>query len=190
MASSTTVFARQTAHTPSPSLDSRRQGYISSAVPFQAARADSLAPGSGNLLYGSRSSSTQTLGAPAGYQSESMVNPIHTIYQANGIHPEGVHIVKVTGDTVQLESGPIASAFLHKVGHSLSHIVSSSARDMGEHHIGPPPPSPPASVERIEEENACLPPPTMQLSKSDPGSRPVTFDEPIRDREVLYRVVT
>lgn len=104
----------------------------------------------------------------------------------NGVHPEEVHIVKVTSDSVRLESGPIQSTFLHTVEHSLSRVLSSSSKDIGESHFGPPPPSPPASFERVEEEDASPPPPpSKQVSKSDPISRPVTFDEPIRDGKLL-----
>lgn len=169
---SMTILARPATRTPSPQFDSRRQSYISSsAASYQTAR-DSLPPGAHQSP--SRTSSINTLGPHS--ESESDINPIHTAGRlANGPHAEEVHIIKVTNDAVHVKTGPISNQFFNKIGNSLAR----SAQEINEHRIGPPPPSPPASVERVDEEytNHPPPPPKVQLSKSEPMSRPVTFED-------------
>lgn len=173
-----------------------------------------MGPGSRSSL-SSRSSSAHTLGPreetsisnPYPSSSPSGINPLHTMSQQqrpqiNGVggmgsRQEEVHIVKVTGDTVHLESGPMTDTFMQKVGHSISKVVptlhSHATESPPMHTFGPPPPSPPASVEQtnLEEEpqvyNRHSPPmsaPKMRSSKTEPfgagvGGKPITFDEPL-----------
>jgi 1-phosphatidylinositol-4-phosphate 5-kinase len=171
--------------TPSPQFDSRRHSAMSSsAASYQTAR-DSLAPGSHHSISGSsRASSIHTIGPhDVNHESDLGVNPIHIVgHQPNGVYAEGVHIVKVTGDTVHLESGPIMDGFLQKVGHSLARTIPSSSSDVSDSHVGPPPPSPPASIERVDDERILPYPSKMQLSKSEP-SRPAALEEPMDDRQ-------
>jgi 1-phosphatidylinositol-4-phosphate 5-kinase len=181
-----TILAQPATRTPSPQVDSRRQSYISSIASYQTAR-DSLAPGSHyshSLPGSSRASSINTLGPhPINRGSEPDINTIHMAgHLANGVHAEEVHIVKVTDDSVHAQTGPISDGF-YQDGNSLARAIPSSAQGMNQPRVGPPPPSPPASVERVDEEYANAPPlpPKMQLSKSEPVSRPVTFEESGRD---------
>lgn len=57
-----------------------------------------------------------------------------------------IHIVKVTDDVVEIESSPVAQSYLERVGKSVLHTVQPY------NHAGPPPPSPPASVEQGSDE--------------------------------------
>ena len=182
-----TILAQPATRTPSPQVDSRRQSYISSIASYQTAR-DSLAPGSHyshSLPGSSRASSINTLGPhPINRDSEPDINTIHIAgHLANGVHAEEAHIVKVTDDSVHAQTGPISDGFFYQDGNSLARAIPSSAQGMNQPRVGPPPPSPPASVERVDEEYANAPPlpPKMQLSKSEPVSRPVTFEESGRD---------
>lgn len=221
MASTTVLAPSQVTarRSPSPSFtgDSRRQSYVSSsAASFQTARTDPMGPGSHTSL-SSRSSSAHTLGPreepSSPYSSGSLtgINPLHTMSQqqhrpqANGAAgvrgQDELHIVKVTGDTVHLESGPMTDTFMQKVGHSISKAVPtlhshhpSQVESPPPHAYGPPPPSPPASVEHTnwEEETHSQAPngdpllsaPKMRSSKTEPlgagvGGKPITFEEPL-----------
>jgi hypothetical protein len=166
-------LAQPATRTPSPQVDSRRQSYISSIASYQTAR-DSLAPRSHyshSLPGSSRASSINTLGPhPINRGSEPDINTIHMAgHLANGVHAEEVHIVKVTDDGVHAQTGPISDGFFYQDGNSLARAIPSSAQGMNQPRVGPPPPSPPASVERVDEEYADAPPlpPKMQLSKSE-----------------------
>ncbi|KAF8888608.1 hypothetical protein BD779DRAFT_1523933 [Infundibulicybe gibba] len=134
-----------------------------------------------------RESSNHTLGAP---RDSENVNPIHTL--SNGA--QEVHIIKVTRDKVQLESGPMKDSLLQKVGKTLAGPMSNHE---AASRFGPLPPSPPASVDRdtLEDdagydndpipEQQLLPPPPLLSSHSEPGPKPILFDEPesIRERQ-------
>ena len=112
-----------------------------------------------------------------------MVNPVHALaFAAAGKQSpaQEVHIVKVTEDTVQLETGPVPDSVFHKVGASLAHAVppfhSQHREGSTDSNVGPPPPSPPSSVENDE-----LPPVrkhalSSSLSEPSSSSRPITFD--------------
>lgn len=80
-------------------------------------------------------SSTNTVHA------SSNVNPLYTI---SGQGQE-VHVLKVTADAVQIETGPVSSSYLGNMGKSVLNAIQTHG---GDAHIGPPPPSPPASVEQ------------------------------------------
>jgi 1-phosphatidylinositol-4-phosphate 5-kinase len=184
---SMTVLARPNTRSPSPPLDSGRQSYISSSTAsYQTAR-DSLVPGSHHSLQGSSRSSINTLGPqPFNHTPDPGVNSIHTLgRQSNGVHAEEACVSSDNGDAVRLESGPFSDGFFNTVGNSLACTIPSSSKQVNEPHIGPPPPSPPASVERVDEEYPLppLPPPKMQFSKSEPMSRPVKLEGPIYDRK-------
>jgi 1-phosphatidylinositol-4-phosphate 5-kinase len=105
------------------------------------------------------------------------INPIHQI----STQPQEYHIVKVSKDRVQLETGPIPDTLVHKVGRSLSNAVTCGNADELETPsvtAGPFPPSPPASVAEVETV-ATNPPPSSQphdMIMTDPEPGPsVTF---------------
>ncbi|KAH7913083.1 hypothetical protein BJ138DRAFT_1002969, partial [Hygrophoropsis aurantiaca] len=132
MASSSTVLAApqiESSHSSSPAfVNSQRQSLVSSSgASFITARTAPLTAGSHNSMSGSsRSSSTQTLGPNpnANYDTEN-VNPLHSLGRqvVPNIHSQEVHIVKVTGDRVHLEAGPVPDSLFQKVGKSVMHVV-------------------------------------------------------------------
>lgn len=153
--------------------DPQRTHYVSSSPPTFLA---SPQPRSSPLL------STPTMSPPA--REGDLINPVHALaFPAGKQSPaQEVHIVKVTNDTVQLERGPIQESVLHKVGASLAHGVPTfhphQREGSTDSNVGPPPPSPPSSVEGDE-----LPAPRRPVassSHSDSSTRPVTFEEPLQ----------
>ena len=108
-----------------------------------------------------------------------------------GKYQDEVHGVEITGDTAHLESR-MTDTFLQKVGHPMSKTVPTLQSHVPEsplaHTFGPPPPSPPASVEQtsLEEEPPALnsnaiSEPKMRPSKTEPFGvgTPITFGEPL-----------
>ncbi|KAJ8082019.1 Phosphatidylinositol-4-phosphate 5-kinase [Marasmius tenuissimus] len=83
----------------------------------------------------SNSSSTSSLST---VNNAAAVNPLHSLAQQRG----EIHILKVTGDTVQVGSGPVPESFIQKMS---KHISNALDPDTSTH--GPPPPSPPATDE-------------------------------------------
>jgi 1-phosphatidylinositol-4-phosphate 5-kinase len=79
--------------------------------------------------------------------------PIHSVRTATITAIQEVHIIQITSESVQLESGPNSDSFLHKV----------SIETLRESPAGPPPPSPPASIDRIEEDSSTAPVPSHVL---------------------------
>lgn len=72
------------------------------------------------------------------------MNP-YAAFANNSLQPE-VHVVKVTEDSVLVESGPPREGFFGKVGLTLSKLPGiASDADLPISPPGPPPPSPPAS---------------------------------------------
>ncbi|KAH7929993.1 hypothetical protein BV22DRAFT_1001694, partial [Leucogyrophana mollusca] len=136
MASATTVLAQPppiitaTRSDSPPFSSSQRQSLVSSSgASYMTARTAPLTPASHNSLSASsRSSSTQTLGPnpSPGHDAEN-INPLHAFGRQGGqnIHSQEVHIVKVTGDRVQLEAGPVPDSLFQKVGKSVMHVVPS-----------------------------------------------------------------
>src|ERR1700722_4123130 len=157
---------------PSPTITSQRQSLVSSsAASFHTAKSTSSAGLSHSAS--SRSSSVHTVGPSPNHRDSENVNSIHTL----GIHAQEVHIVKVTGDAVHVEAGSVADSFLQTLGKSLAHVVPPShTEDGSDDHIGPLPPSPPASVEQVQKKDDLqdLPmeaAPRLVTSKSDYGPR-------------------
>ncbi|EGO04016.1 hypothetical protein SERLA73DRAFT_175749, partial [Serpula lacrymans var. lacrymans S7.3] len=128
---STVLAPSSTATSPSsPSFDHfHRQSLVSSSgASFQTARTAPLSAASHNSLSSSRSSSAHTLGPTSSSNREpENVNPMHIMSRqaAQNIHSQEMHIVKVTGDKVQLEAGPVPDTLFTKVGRSLMHVVPS-----------------------------------------------------------------
>lgn len=58
-----------------------------------------------------------------------------------------IHIVKVTDDLVEIESGPVPQMYFERVGKSVLQTIQPDS------HAGPPPPSPPASVEQAADDD-------------------------------------
>jgi 1-phosphatidylinositol-4-phosphate 5-kinase len=134
-------------------------------------------PFSGNIP--SKSSSAQTLGRD---RAQETVNPIHTLAGT-----QEVHIVRVAGDRVQLESGPIPDTLLQKVGKQVSSVVHG--RPDGTVF----PPSPPASLNGHEDGSPSQfspKPSSSSLAAEEPPHSPISetmseytpsspiFDEP------------
>ncbi|KAF7330369.1 Phosphatidylinositol phosphate kinase PIPK5 [Mycena venus] len=99
----------------------------------------------------SRSSSAHTL------PQQQPDAAIHSLARPPS-HPHEVHVVKVTGDHV-----PQDSYFSHH-----NNVLSDGDR------VGPPPPSPPASVDPADDQDE---PPILDIGPSS-SSGPVIFDEP------------
>ncbi len=56
---------------------------------------------------------------------------------------------------MHVETGPIPDSFLKKVSQTVTNVIPPRPADLrDDDHVGPPPPSPPASVERPEPEAA------------------------------------
>ena len=116
---------------------------------------------------------------------DDLVNPVHALAFASGGSPaQEVHIVKVTDDTVQLERGPMADSLLHKVGASLAHAAPGfhaalPREPSADSNVGPPPPSPPSSVEGEELLSVRKHAFSASLPEASTSSRPLTFEEPL-----------
>ncbi|KAI9069654.1 SAICAR synthase-like protein [Trametes sanguinea] len=142
-----------------------------------------------HLCLVSRPSSTHTVTGFSSRDAE-LVNPIHSLaFPARKQSPaQEVHILKVTDDVVKLEQGPMPEPLIHKVGASLAHAVPpyhQHRQGSADSNVGPPPPSPPSSV---ENEDALAPPrkPATSTSQTDsPSHRPITVEEPRKHRSSL-----
>jgi 1-phosphatidylinositol-4-phosphate 5-kinase len=100
--------------------------------------------------------------------------PLSLHLRENAIVSQEVHIVKVAGDSVQLEQG----AFFQNFSKSSTQVVpsgksSDDAPDASYPPVGPPPPSPPPSVTRDEKEDENTRPtiPRLVTSRSEYGPR-------------------
>lgn len=76
--------------------------------------------------------------------SPAAINPIHTMAKTK---TQEIHIVKVTDDLVEIESGSMPQSYLERMGKSVLQTVQPDS------HAGPPPPSPPASVEQEADDD-------------------------------------
>ncbi|KAF9225676.1 hypothetical protein BS17DRAFT_699732, partial [Gyrodon lividus] len=123
-------------HLPSPvssthdNSNSQRHSLVSSSgASFFTARASPLTPTSPNSFEASsRSSSAQTLnGNPSNNQGEDNVNPIQLFSKqaAQNIHAQELHFVKVTNETMELDSSPGSNSVFHSVNKTFMHVVSS-----------------------------------------------------------------
>src|ERR1700723_2553066 len=88
--------------TSSPTIDSQRTSMISTSVSsFQTAQSDLRTPSVAHSFQSSsHSSSFHTLPAHSP-PAPDFVNPIHVLARRS----QEIHVVKVTEDTIQLESG-------------------------------------------------------------------------------------
>ncbi|KAF8842466.1 hypothetical protein BDN67DRAFT_899297, partial [Paxillus ammoniavirescens] len=107
---------------------SQRHSFVSSTgASFFTARASPLTPTSPNPFEASsRSSSTQTLNGNASNNHRDE-NPMQLLSKqvAQNIYPQELHFVKVTGETVELESSPASNSVFHSVNKTVMHVVSS-----------------------------------------------------------------
>jgi len=153
MASAAILVPQQHRRSPSPATparnDSHRHSHLSanslvssSAASFKTAPLSAASHTSLALSTSSHSSSVHTIRDAEG------INPIYSL--ASG---QEMHIVKVTSDTVQIEAGPIPDSYFGRVGKTVLRAVQHN----GDAQPGPPPPSPPASVERVEEDSESFP---------------------------------
>lgn len=157
---------------------------------------------------------TAPLSAASHTSLASSLSSVHTISatvrEGNGVNPiyalagqQEVHIVKVTNDTVQIEPGPVQDSYFGKVG---KRVLGSIQPD--SENVGPPPPSPPASVEQrvddMDKNTTLMLPPVVQSDPSVSGrestssslysysySRTTTQPEPLQrsstDTRASYR---
>ncbi|KZT24885.1 hypothetical protein NEOLEDRAFT_1039849, partial [Neolentinus lepideus HHB14362 ss-1] len=95
-------------------LDSTRSP---SSASFETARAGSE--------YHSRSSSATTQAVVVPEHADGVgVNPLHIVaHPTSGKQPQEVHIVKVTGNSVQVETGPPPDMFSQRVNKSIARVV-------------------------------------------------------------------
>ncbi|KAJ3506596.1 hypothetical protein NLJ89_g6783 [Agrocybe chaxingu] len=182
---SAAVLVPQPRRSPSPSMPSRseshRQSLLSTnsilssptasyrTAPLSAASDASFALSTAS----SHSSSGQTI-SPTVREPENL-NPIYTLSST-----QEIHIVKVTNDTVQIEPGPVPDSYLERVGKTVINTIQPN----GNCHAGPPPPSPPASIEQEVEENVPQPPSSFkhpELAVAHPKS--ASMPEARHDRQ-------
>uniref|UniRef100_A0A0W0FSC9 1-phosphatidylinositol-4-phosphate 5-kinase n=1 Tax=Moniliophthora roreri TaxID=221103 RepID=A0A0W0FSC9_MONRR len=146
-----------------------------SAAPSSSAASFRTAP----ISNSSTSSITTVNNAP--------VNPMHALAQQRG----EFHILKVTGDTVQVGSGPMPDTFMQKMS---KHIATTLDTDTPSTSHVQAPPSPPATDEEEDGFKPILPqkeepavglsstrtvPQMSKPSQSEPLTTPsVVFEEP------------
>lgn len=119
----------------------------------------------------SRSSSAATLGRTDVQGS----NSIHIVTAATEDTPQQVHIIKVTDETVHLQT---PTPIVHRVGDPFFRVVTRGEAREGS--VGPPPPSPPASDGQPDEDEgeqglddvAPLPPSKSEPISATPLPRP------------------
>lgn len=141
----TTVYAIPAAAPPADSVygdHRRRQGLLAAAGPSTHPRASSAASNSPRAP--SATPSHRSASPTSVHTDPENVNPYAAF--ANTAIPPEVHVVKVTEDSVVVESGPPREGILSKVGLTLSKLPGiASDADLPISPPGPPPPSPPAS---------------------------------------------
>ncbi|KIK66178.1 hypothetical protein GYMLUDRAFT_56012 [Collybiopsis luxurians FD-317 M1] len=74
-------------------------------------------------------------------RQDRAVNPMHLL--STSMPHQEIHVVKVTSDTVHVESGPMQDSFAKRVAQKGLACIET----LGQDTKGPPPPSPPASDE-------------------------------------------
>lgn len=161
--------------------NSQRQSFVSTtAASFFTARASPSTPTSPNpLTTPSGSSTTETLIVPSSPAEENFDSVDKKID-----HSVDVHTVQLTNQTVVFETGlvssPVAEASDQPVAHDIQRDYVDDGSVADSTPVGPPPPSPPASVEQDEPPDM----PTLLRHKSDPVTRPsVSIDLAARVRE-------
>ncbi|KAL4243635.1 PIPK domain-containing protein [Abortiporus biennis] len=120
------------------------------------------------------------------------INPLHTLAlnAANKSQPQEVHIVKVTDDVVHLHTGPVPESIFHKVGNSIVHAVLPLERRPDSRSERQQPSEPRSDSAESNEDStapspstsATVPSPTPN-TQSIPGTRPVTFEDRVIDRD-------
>ncbi|KAA1474979.1 SAICAR synthase-like protein [Dentipellis sp. KUC8613] len=122
------------------------------------------------------------------YSRDSAINPIHRISQSapggSNLSAQEVHIIKVTDNKVEMQAGTPPQSFMHKLGDPVMRVVGGHDRiqnlsEGGLSSVGPPPPSPPASVEQLTPAEPVFISSPIKYSKSEPPA--VTFDSSVKD---------
>ena len=154
--------------TPSPDdIESRRTSVLStSAGSFQTAHSALASPSQASFRSLKSSSSNNTVNASKSATPNGDMNPVRIISQTGTTE---VHIVKVAGDKVELQTGSSPESLLQRAGKSVAHVVTNAPIST----VGPLPPSPPPSVDRDEDNRQVLPiprsaSPTFVISHSEP----------------------
>ncbi|KAG9309979.1 hypothetical protein JVU11DRAFT_10013 [Chiua virens] len=180
-----------TVHDNSPSQ--RHSVASTSGTSFFTARASPLTPNTPVSFDTpiSRPTSTQTI---TPLDSES-VTP-KQVFGKQITQAQELHLLKITGDTLSLDSNPVSSnSVFHAVNKTtVMHVVSTDVSTHGHAHpnayiasvnpVGPPPPSPPASIKQGEESDVPRSGPMHVSSsplamKSEATLHPVIFEDPI-----------
>ncbi|KAJ4485465.1 SAICAR synthase-like protein [Lentinula aciculospora] len=112
------------------------------------------------------------------------VNPLHILGVSMQHNPPSsfphkeIHVVKVTSDTVHVESGPMKDSLARRVVQKVPGLacIDTRPREVPEHDTkGPPPPSPPASDEAGGEEYTSVEPPkALSNATAVPNARAST----------------
>jgi 1-phosphatidylinositol-4-phosphate 5-kinase len=181
-----------------PSTSSARPSQAPSAFPPDGPPQQSPSPPSSRTSSLRRRTSEKEKGKAR--DDAGAVNPIHALAH----RPGEVHIVKATGDTVALAPAAPHEGLAARVGRALTPVLCAPHDEpisppSVTGAIGPPPPSPPASIHTFEDavqqvrerhqekpevagrvvddstDYAQMPPPTPPPK----GARPVTFDVPV-----------
>ncbi len=183
MASAAVLSPSRSPSPPFSADHSRRQSsaYSSSVGSFRTAPLGTQSP----MSTSSSRSSLHTVGLES-----PTVNPIHTMGTHHTSHSE-IHILKVTADSVQVETGPVPDSVLKKMSQTVSNVVTRGVDAVrNDEHIGPPPPSPPASVEREDTIEDDTKPDTTMLGGQDVFQEPEPLNssglspESLRDRQI------
>jgi hypothetical protein len=181
----------------SPTIESQRTSMISSsAASYQTAISAPRSPSTPQSFPSvSPSSSAHTLSVSS-QPTTDFVNPIHVIAHQS----QEVHLVKVTDNSVELDTESAHDSLLHKVGRTLtttapgitalndstksydSHVsqIPTDSEDLSS-RVGPPPPSPPASDEHHSQSELHLGS-SLRLEPKVAMLRPLTFETPMRER--------
>lgn len=123
---SITVLAKTRTREHSPPSESQATRSRSSGASYTTARSLSASSSDQTLGGSPMQRPNGLLAAQASAESESLVNPLHNMSGKGE-----VHIVKVTGDSVQISEGPMEDSLLQRVGHSLARAIPSASEGNG-----------------------------------------------------------
>ncbi|KAK7022833.1 Phosphatidylinositol-4-phosphate 5-kinase [Paramarasmius palmivorus] len=145
----------------------------SSAAPSSSAASFRTAPIS-------NSSSTSSISTV----NNASVNPMHALAQQRG----EFHILKVTGDTVQVGSGPVPDNFIQKMSQRITTALDTDTPSTS--HVQAPPSPPATDEEDSNDDRLVLPPkeePAVEPSNTRvPQMSKPTQSEPITTPSVVF----
>ncbi|KDR79870.1 hypothetical protein GALMADRAFT_222809 [Galerina marginata CBS 339.88] len=177
---SAAILIHQPRRSPSPSTANKnelqRQSLLSNHSLITSSptsyRTAPLTAGSRTSLALSTSSHSSVHTISATVRESNAGNPTYGL-------PQEVHIVKVTNDTVQIEPGTVPDSYFEKIGKSVICTIQPESD-----HAGPPPPSPPASIDdQLNEGLAQAPTRMLYNVQSDPTPVRNDVDTTTHDRQ-------